>query len=212
MSAQLVWTVPFCLEQQTVVVDVAQTECVAVRFNGEDFRQVCRRIDRSLEEQGLVAVFRRILQANQQVGFVAGQHEIAVGCHCPQLLFRCHYSVAALSGQQVIISIIGGFHINMERIGYTLIGGCDFHVFLHTLNGEDVAIGSVRPHHVGCIRCFWNNQFQCHCRARQHFCFSILALNLAHDDVLQGIHHVQMEMAFAHATALIGILAGVGAA
>ena len=78
VGAQLVGAVPLGLQQQSVVVDVAQAESVAVRLDGEDLREVVERIGRLLEEQGLVAIVLCVLQADEQVGIVAGQHEVAV--------------------------------------------------------------------------------------------------------------------------------------
>ena len=88
VSAQLVGAVPFCLQQEAVVVDIAQAEGIAIRLNGKYFAKVGQRIHWSLEEESLIAVFGSIFQAHEQVGLITGNDEIVVGRHTAQFLCR----------------------------------------------------------------------------------------------------------------------------
>ena len=79
MRAQLVGTVPFGLEQQAVVVQVAEVESLVGILQREDLGSIPCRVGRSREDKCLVAVQGSIVEAQQEVGLLTGQHEIMVG-------------------------------------------------------------------------------------------------------------------------------------
>ena len=213
VGAQLVGAVPLRLQQKSVVVDVAQSVGIAVGFDGEHLREVGQGLGGRLEEEGLVAVVRCVLQPDEQVGLVTGQHEIAVVGQRAEFLGRGNQLVALGVGEQVVVGVVGSLHLDRERIGDAAEGGRDGHVLVNAGHGVGQAVGAVAPRHVVPAGGGGHDELQRHLGACQHF--DLVGLSggtVGYGDGLLGRHHVQLEAALADGSALVDILAGVGTA
>ena len=72
MGAQIPRFVSLGLEEQSVIIDVAQAEGIAVGLDGEELREVTDWVGSSLVEESLVAVLHTLIQTDEQVCLVGG--------------------------------------------------------------------------------------------------------------------------------------------
>ena len=150
MGTQLVWLVPLCLQQQSVIFHIAETESVTIGLYGKHLREVAQRFCRCLEEECLVAVQRCIMQTYEQVCLVARQHEVVIGCQRGQFFGRGYEFVPTLRSQHVVIAVPRSLYIDVIGIFHALISGCYLGIFLYAVDGIGSTLETACPHDV-----FW---------------------------------------------------------
>ena len=110
--------------------------------------------------------------------------------------------------QQIVIGVIRSLHMYYVGVAVSLVGGRHFGLVLHMVKNERITFCAITPHDAVTIHIGRDEQPERDAASRENF--NLRAFGII--DGLHGRHNIQVEHTLADSSALVGILAGVGAA